>query len=706
MAVVGCFAPAPSAPVTTAEASGASTFATPSGLPAIGDIPRYRPGTGGTAVHPGPGPERPPVLAWEANVSAVLSAFPIVTDGRVLIATEEGEVRAFDARTGTARWTGPFAADGAILDTLTAIDGLVYFTTATTLYAISAADGRLEWSERLSAAGTRALGVSDAIYVGTEDGAVLGWNTRDRSPVFSWADPAGRRARVELVEPERLYVSLDGAHLVAIDVATGAVRWPFDAAASGVNVVGVGDRVYVSNIEGNVPDASAGVAALDRDTGRQLWRYSALGGRQAVVGAVEGEVLYLSSLEGGLIAIRDEGDDWSPLWQADAAPDSYWPPVRAAGLTFVAGADGSVAALRDATVLWQTEARPGEIQGPLVTGGLVIETAPGPGIVRAWAEDSLVAALPRERSTFAPAEPPLPDNPFSLSPLTSWSDLEVEVPLGLDVAPDGTIFVLSAEGIITMVDPKGDVVGRWGEHGSGPGQLDMTNAVDQRVGDLVVDLEGRVHVTDVGNHRVQLFTREGRFLGLRGSFGSGDGKFSRPVQLAVDEDGALYVSDVDNFDLQKFDREGAFQWRIGGTAAGEGVPEAAELHGVLVREDGTLLVFSGGGVPVLIVSAADGRVLGTWGTPGDEPGEISAYGEPTADDRGNVYVFQHGPAEAVQVFAPDGTLLGGVYHEPGGPFTERPPWSRVFWPAPVFGSDGVAYTFSGEGLMRLRIDLP
>jgi hypothetical protein len=116
--------------------------------------------------------------------------------------------------------------------------------------------------------------------------------------------------------------------------------------------------------------------------------------------------------------------------------------------------------------------------------------------------------------------------------------------------------------------------------------------------------------------------------------------------------------------------------------------------------------YSGGGVPVLVVSAADGRVLGTWGTPGDEPGEISAYGEPTADGRGNVYVFQHGPAEAVQVFSADGTLLGGVYHEPGGPFTERPPWSRVFWPAPVFGSDGVAYTFSGEGLMRVRIDLP
>jgi hypothetical protein len=104
-----------------------------------------------------------------------------------------------------------------------------------------------------------------------------------------------------------------------------------------------------------------------------------------------------------------------------------------------------------------------------------------------------------------------------------------------------------------------------------------------------------------------------------------------------------------------------------------------------------------------VVSAADGEVLGTWGESGDEPGQVSLYGEPSADGDGNVYVSQDGPAQAVQAFAADGSLLGGVYHEPRGPFTGRPPWSRVFWPAPVFGPGGVDWVTSSRARLEQMI---
>jgi sugar lactone lactonase YvrE len=68
---------------------------------------------------------------------------------------------------------------------------------------------------------------------------------------------------------------------------------------------------------------------------------------------------------------------------------------------------------------------------------------------------------------------------------------------GIDVTPDGQVFASTGNGI-RQYDADGRLLAAWGRAGSCEREFDGA-------GDLAVDAQGRVFVTDVGNHRVQVF---------------------------------------------------------------------------------------------------------------------------------------------------------------------------------------------------------
>jgi DNA-binding beta-propeller fold protein YncE len=63
---------------------------------------------------------------------------------------------------------------------------------------------------------------------------------------------------------------------------------------------------------------------------------------------------------------------------------------------------------------------------------------------------------------------------------------------------------------------------------------------------------GNIFVADFYNHRIQKFTRQGKFLVALGSEGSGPGEFIYPTDVAVDDEGGVYVVDFGNNRIQKF----------------------------------------------------------------------------------------------------------------------------------------------------------
>src|SRR5690606_18727507 len=131
------------------------------------------------------------------------------------------------------------------------------------------------------------------------------------------------------------------------------------------------------------------------------------------------------------------------------------------------------------------------------------------------------------------------------------------------------------------------------------------------------DPEGNIWITDVGDHRVLKFSRDGTLLlqlGERGRAGTSGALFNRPADIAFGPDGDAFVVD------QGEDEE----------RPGLGEPR-------IVR-----------------ISREDGRVLARWGEPGTGPGAFHFPHSIAVDAEGRVYVSDR-ENNRVQIFRSDGT---------------------------------------------------
>ena len=75
---------------------------------------------------------------------------------------------------------------------------------------------------------------------------------------------------------------------------------------------------------------------------------------------------------------------------------------------------------------------------------------------------------------------------------------------------------------------------------------------------------GNIFVADNGNHRIQIFNGEGEYVGMFGEYGSLDSQLSDPSGLSVDSDGNIIVADAGNKLIKIFSPDGKFLRKIGG----------------------------------------------------------------------------------------------------------------------------------------------
>jgi tripartite motif-containing protein 71 len=101
----------------------------------------------------------------------------------------------------------------------------------------------------------------------------------------------------------------------------------------------------------------------------------------------------------------------------------------------------------------------------------------------------------------------------------------------------------------------------WGGPGGAAGEFSRPTY-------LAVAGTGDVYVSDSGNGRIQVFSRDGRHTLQWGKHGTGDGEFTDPRGIAVDTRGIVYVADASR--VQRFDATGHFidSWQLGTQAAG------------------------------------------------------------------------------------------------------------------------------------------
>ncbi len=86
----------------------------------------------------------------------------------------------------------------------------------------------------------------------------------------------------------------------------------------------------------------------------------------------------------------------------------------------------------------------------------------------------------------------------------------------------------------------------FGQPGNGPGDFNRPEG-------LCVDAQDRIYVADSCNHRIQIFSPEGKFIRTYGKAGSGKGELSYPYDICVDKAGRQYVCEFGNSRIQIFD---------------------------------------------------------------------------------------------------------------------------------------------------------
>jgi len=202
-------------------------------------------------------------------------------------------------------------------------------------------------------------------------------------------------------------------------------------------------------------------------------------------------------------------------------------------------------------------------------------------------------------------------------------------PRGIAIDRSGNVFVADTyNDRIQKLTPNGQLIAKWGSHGSENSQFVGPSAI-------AIDSGANIYVADTYNSRVQKFTSNGEFVKSWGGFGSGDGEFKFPGGIALDTSGNLYVADSWNYRIQKFTSDGQFVTKWGSEGTGDGQfdwPDAVAIDGrgdVYVADtyNDRIQKFT-----------SNGQFISKWGGSGSGIGQFSQPRGIATDASGNVYV--------------------------------------------------------------------
>lgn len=221
--------------------------------------------------------------------------------------------------------------------------------------------------------------------------------------------------------------------------------------------------------------------------------------------------------------------------------------------------------------------------------------------------------------------------------LFSWQLPQTELgkPKGMGTDTNGNIIVVEPHyQRVNHFTPAGALVEQWGRRGTNVGELILPRAV-------AVNSRGDVLVSEYTTvDRVQGFRGAGRqpFLCF-GRHGAGDGEFNRPEGLGLGPDDRLYVADSCNHRIQIFSQDGRWLKTYGGP--GRGLGELSYPYDVRVDREGRQYVCEFGNSRIQVFDPQN-QPIEIIGGPGLEPGRFNNPWSIALDSKGNLYVADSG----------------------------------------------------------------
>ncbi len=212
---------------------------------------------------------------------------------------------------------------------------------------------------------------------------------------------------------------------------------------------------------------------------------------------------------------------------------------------------------------------------------------------------------------------------------------ETGKPTGLSFAPNGNLYVADTHyHRVVIFSPEGKLVGQFGKFGQDEGCFIYPT-------DVAFSGDGRIFVSEYGgNDRISVFSEKGDFLYCFGTPGNGQGQLSRPSALCVDRSGKrLYVADACNHRIAIYNFDGKLLEYIGSIGREQG--QLRYPYDLALLPDGCIAVCECGNNRLQLFSP-DGKSLGVYGRPGRQLGELAYPWGLAIDSKGRVFIVDAG----------------------------------------------------------------
>jgi outer membrane protein assembly factor BamB len=300
-------------------------------------------------------------VAWRGNLgagsdrSARLAAPPVISEGKLFFLDADHRVHAVDAGTGDRLWSREL---------------------------------RPNEGEDRHARGGGVAASAGRVFVTTGFGFAVALNAANGEEV--WRAEAGAPFHAApTVAGTRVYAVTNDSELVALDAATGAVEWTYQAIAEPARILSASSPA----VEGDTviaPFASGELIALISANGRRLWvdslsrsgRLTSLSSINDIAGrpVMDGGIVYAAS-HSGLLAAVDVRTGQRIWGRAFASTQTPW---IAGDVLYAVNIDGELVALDKATggVFWVRQLRRYEDEedredriswtGPILVGGKLV----------------------------------------------------------------------------------------------------------------------------------------------------------------------------------------------------------------------------------------------------------------------------------------------------------------------------------------------
>ena len=237
------------------------------------------------------------------------------------------------------------------------------------------------------------------------------------------------------------------------------------------------------------------------------------------------------------------------------------------------------------------------------------------------------------------------------------------------IDPQDNIWVTDkGSDVVVKFNPQGRVSMVFGrrqeasDEGTGPLKrvrppLPPQDGLFRQVTDVAWDSAGNTYISDgYINSRIAKVDRDGNWLKSWGEPGSKPGQFDTPHSIAVDAQNNIYVADRGNHRIQVFDTEGKFLRQIvidvpadpnARPAIGNKTdnPAGSRLPGspwaICITPPPNQVLYSSDAFPGRIYKLSlDGKVLGMFGKSGKQPGEFGWIHEMACPSENELYVAE------------------------------------------------------------------